>query len=167
MIMNHERFNGQKLHIFLSKNRTTGSFWPKLFFGKLCKYSKVKFFVFWARKKIVVLYNSNCLSSYGNCTSYYCSLFVSVLKKALNGEGTQKVSSPFCFLKNATWGNWDELEKLNNSILEFGTYVASISDTSVNLGKNLGIICMFEKHQFVSLQVKLQNKASLENVLKS
>ena len=118
-------------------------------------------------KKIVVLYNSNCLSSYGNCTSYYCSLFVSVLKKALNGEGTQKVSSPFCFLKNATWGNWDELEKLNNSILEFGTYVASISDTSVNLGKNLGIICMFEKHQFVSLQVKLQNKASLKNVLKS
>ena len=56
-------------------------------------------------KKIVVLYNSNCLSSYGNCTSYYCSLFVSVLKKALNGEGTQKVSSPFGFLKNATWGN--------------------------------------------------------------
>ena len=105
-----------------------------------------------------MLYNSNCLSSYGNCTSYYCSLFVSVLKKALNGEGTQKVSSPFGFLKNATWGNGDELEKLNNSILEFGTYVASISDTSVNLGKNLGIICMFEKHQFVSLQVKLQNK---------
>ena len=82
---------------FLVKNRTTGrqlfdlNYFSVIFELRILLLFKGQILCFFEQEKKIIVYNSNCLSSYGNCTSYYCSLFVSVLKKALNSEGTQKI----------------------------------------------------------------------------